>query len=85
MRHVWPNVHQMRDAVAALPFGIAFKQFAHLEEQHDEYRLRKFRLGTWQKAYAQRADGGYGHQEVLVKHISLGDALPGLAERLVPY
>ena len=84
MCHVWPNVHQVRDAVAALPFGIAFKQFAHLEEQHDEHRLRKLCLSSWQEADAQRADGGDSHQEVLVEHVSLGDALPGLPERFVP-
>ena len=74
--HVRPDVHQMGDAVTAPPLRIGLEQFADLEKQHNEYRFRKLRLRTRQEAYAQRAEGGQRHQEMLVEHVSMPDA-PG--------
>ena len=55
MSHIGPNVHQVRNAIAALALGIALKEFAHLEEQHHKHRLGELRLGTRQETDAQGA------------------------------
>ena len=85
MRNIRSNVHQVGNAVAALPLGITLKEFANLKEQHDEDGLWELRLGTWQETDAKRTDSGDGHQEVLVEHIALGDAFPRLMQCFVPY
>jgi hypothetical protein len=67
VRDVGPDVHEMADALSALPLGIALEELAHLEEEHDEHRLQELRLGPWQEADAQCADGGHRHEEMLVE------------------
>ena len=68
------DFHQVRDAVAAAALGVTLEQFAHCEEQHDEYRFRELGLRSGQEADAEGTDGGQGHEEVLVEDISAGNA-----------
>ena len=75
----------MGDAFAAPALGIALEQLADLEEQHHEHGFRKLGLRARQEAYAERAYGGDGHQEVLVEHVSFDYALRGLHEGLAAY
>ena len=42
-------IHKMGYAVATFALGIAFKQFAYLEEQHHEDCFGKLGLCTWQE------------------------------------
>ena len=85
MRHVRPYVHQMGDAVTALAFGVALEEFTDLEEEHHEDGLGVLGLGTGEKTYQQGTDSGDGHEEMFVEGVAVGDALPGLVERLVAY
>ena len=73
----------MGDGVAAFPFGIAFKEFADLEEQHDEDGFGEFRLGTGQKTDGESSERGNRHQEVLVEGVALGNAFCRLLQSLV--
>ena len=75
----------MGDALSALSFSIALKEFTHLEEEHHEDGLRELRLCPRQEADAEGADGSNRHQEVLVEGIAVGDTLPSLMQRFVAY
>ena len=83
MRHIGSDIHQMRDAIAALTLGIPFKEFADLEEKHDKNGLRKLRLCPWQEADAEGTCRSNRHEEMLVEGITLCDSLPSLMQRLV--
>ena len=83
MGDIRPYIHQMGDTVAALSFGITLEEFAHLEEQHHKHSLGKLRLGARQEADAERADGGYGHEKMLVEGIAMHHALGSLAQCVV--
>ena len=85
MRHVGTYVHQVADALAALPFGIALEQFAYLEEQHDEDSLGKLRLSSRQETDGECPQRGYRHEEMLVEGIALQQALSGLFQRVVTH
>ena len=73
----------MGNTLATLSFGIALKQFANLEEQHDENGLRKLRLSTGQKADEQGSDGGNRHQEMFVESLAVNESLSRLFQRIV--
>ena len=75
----------MRDAIAALSLGISLEEFSHLEEEHHEDSFWEFRFRTRKEADAKGTDGSYRHQEMLVKHIALGDAFCRLAQGLMSY
>ena len=85
MRHVRPEVHQVSNAASALSLGIALEELANLEEQHDENRLGKLRLGARQETDAESTDGGHRHQEVLVERVAVSHTIDGLLQRLVAY
>ena len=85
MRHVGTDVHEVGDAVAGLALGITLEEFANLEEKHHEDSLGVLRLGSGEKTYQQGTDSGDGHEEMFVEGVAVGDALPGLVERLVAY
>ena len=85
MGHIRTDIHQVRNALTALPLGITLKQFAQLEEKHDKHRLWKFRLSTWQEADAEGADSSYGHQEMLVEGIAFQEALQRFLQCVVTY
>ena len=70
----------MGDRLAAFPFGNALEQFAHLEEQHDEHRLRELRLRARKEADGERPEGRDGHQEVLVQRLPVGKRLEGFPD-----
>ena len=72
---VGPDVHQGRDASAALADGNALEQLADLVEDDD---------GTALDVIAQRkgAHGGDGHQEAFIKGLTVLDAQKGLAEHI---
>ena len=82
---VGPDVHQMSDAITALTLGIALEEFANLEEEHDEDRLRKLRLSAWQETDTKGTDGGDRHEEMFIEHLALSNALPCFMERFVAY
>ena len=71
----------MRYAVPAPAFGVGLEYLSHSEEQHDEDGFGKLGLRSGQEADAEGPDGGYGHQEVLVEHISVRDALGRFLQR----
>ena len=75
----------MCDAVAALALGITLEKFANLEEEHDKDGLRELCLSPRQEADAESADGGDGHEKMLIEHLTLSDALPRFMERFVTY
>ena len=54
---------------------IGLEQFSDLKEEHDEYGFRELRFCSRQEAYAQGTYSRYGHQEVLVEHVSVRDTL----------
>ena len=85
MRNIWTDIHQVGNTFAALALGIALEEFTDLEEEHDEDGLRELRLCPRQETDAKGADGGDGHEEMLVEGIALQDALPSLMQRLVAY
>ncbi len=67
------------------PSAYPSKEFSHLEEEHHEDSFWKFRFRTREEADAKSTDGSYRHQEMLVKHIALGDAFCRLAQGLMSY
>ena len=69
----------------AFALGGSLKELAQLEEEHDEDRLGELRLGSRQEAYAECADGGDAHEEVLVEELAMSHSLDRLAEYVVPY
>ena len=83
--HVGANLHQVLDAVTALALGIALEELSHLEEEHHEDSLGKFRFGSGHEANAERAQRGHRHQEVLIERLAPPDAFPRLAQRLSAY
>ncbi len=74
------QLEEVLDALAAASLGDAFKELADLEEEHHEDGFGELRLGTGQEPYAERADGGDGHQEMLVEGLAVQDAFGGLLE-----
>ena len=72
---VGPDVHQGRDAAAALADGNALEQLADLVEDNN---------GTALDVIAQRkgTHGGDGHQEAFIKGLTVLDAQKGLAEHI---
>ena len=85
MSHIWTDIHQMGDTVAALAFGVTLEEFANLEEKHHENGLRKFVLGTRKEADAESSDGGNRHEEMFIERIATGDTFPSLMQCLVAY
>ena len=85
MYHLRPDVHQVGDALSALPLGIAFEQLAHLEEEHHEDRLRELRLGSWHETDGERTDGGHRHEKVLVQRFAVQQSFCGFLQRLEAY
>ena len=67
-----PNVHQSRDGLAGLAYGIVLEQLAYLVEQHNEHSLGVFGGG-------EGAHSGQGHQEILVKDLPVFD----IADRFI--
>lgn len=85
MYHLRPDIHQVGDALPALPLGIAFEQLAHLEEEHHEDRLRKLRLGSWHETDGECTDGGHCHEEILVQRFAVQQSFCGFLQRLEAY
>lgn len=85
MYHLRPDIHQVGDALSALPLGIAFEQLAHLEEEHHEDRLQKLRLGSWHETDGKRTDGGHRHEKVLVQRFAVQQSFCGFLQRLEAY
>ena len=73
----------MGNAFPALSLGIALEQLAYLEEEHHKDRLRKFGFRPRQEPDAERTDGGYRHQEMLVESLALGQSLDGFLQCVV--
>ena len=74
------DVHQVRNRFAALSFGIAFKEFADLEEEHHEDGFGELCLGTWEESDAESAQCRDGHEEVFVKWFAFHHAFDGFLD-----
>ena len=79
------DVHQVRDRFAALSFGIAFKEFADLEEEHYEDGFGELRLGPWEESDAESAQCCDGHEEVLVERFAFHHAFDGFLDGVKSY
>ena len=79
---VRPDVHQRADVLPALAHRVALEQLADLIEQHhgDGLVIVAALLIDGQR---ERAHRGHRHQEVLVEHPPVGDALPGLFQNVI--
>ena len=53
------DVHEVGDTFATFSFGIAFKEFTNLKEQHNEDGFRKLVLGAREKTDAKGSYGSY--------------------------
>ena len=69
------DVHQVANVFAAAADGVALKQLADLVKQHDGHGL-----GIVPEHH--RADGGHGHEQVLIERLAVINALAGIDERL---
>ena len=85
MYHLGPDIHQVGNALSALPLGIAFEQLAHLEEEHHEDRLGELRLGSWHETDGECTDGGHRHEKVLVQRFAVQQTFRGFLQRLESY
>ena len=74
---VGADVHQGADVLAALAHGVALEQFTDLVEQHDGDGLIVV-AALFIDGQSEGADGGHGHQKVLVEHAAVEDTLSGL-------
>ena len=59
--------------------------FSHLEEQHHKYGLRELGLRTRHKTYAQGAQGGNAHKEVLAQGLSVEQPFGRFLQRIPTY
>ena len=80
MGNIGTDVHQMGDALTTLALGIAFEKLAYLEEKHDEHRLGVLRLGSGKEADAESANGGDGHQKMLVESLAVSQPFGSLLQ-----
>ena len=85
MGRIRTDVHEVGNRLPAPAFGDSLEQFAHLEEQHHEHRLRELRLRPRQEADDKRPDRCDGHEEVLVQRFAMGQCLDGLFDGLPPH
>ena len=78
---VRPDIHQLADVFPAFTHRIALEQLADLVEKHHGNGFVK--VAGFQQADDQGTDGGHSHQEVLVEHLAVQDALECLPEDVV--
>lgn len=71
-------IHKRRNRPAGTPNCIILKQFPYLIKQHDRYALWKFPCGKCSHR-SQR------HQEILIKHLSMGYVPQGLPKDIPAY
>ena len=83
MCYIGSDVHQVRNTLTALPFGITFKEFANLEEQHDKDCLGKLGFCTRYKTNTECSDSGNRHQKMFVEGLAMGYSFCGFFERVV--
>ena len=79
---VGTDVHQGADVLAALAHGVALEQLADLVEQHDGDGLVVV-AALFIDGQREGADGGHGHQEILVEHLAVEDAAPRLPQNVI--
>ena len=82
VRIVRADVHQRGDALAALADGVGLEQLADLVEQHDCDGLGEIAAALVQRQ-RDGADRGHRHEEVLIEHLSVQDALARLVQDVV--
>ena len=70
----------MGNRFAALSFGISFKEFANLEEEHHEHGFGELGFCTREESDAERTQCGDGHEEVLVERFALHDPFDGFLD-----
>ena len=78
------DVHHGGDGFAAFTHRIALEQLSYLIEQHYRAAFRHARLGLGECHHRKGADGGHGHEEVLVEHLTRDDVAPSAREDVVP-
>ena len=77
------DVHHGGDGLAALAYRVALEQLAYLVEQHDGCAFGHVGVGVGEEYHRKRAQGGHGHEEVLVEHLAMADVVEGLAKDVV--
>ena len=80
--NVRTDVHEVRNGLPGASLGHFFEEFSHLEEQHDEDRLRELGLCAGHETDTQGSQGGDAHEEILTEGFTLQKALCGLLERI---
>ena len=79
---VGTDVHQGADVLAALAHGVALEQLADLVKQHDGDGFVVV-AAFFIDGQREGADGGHGHQEILVEHPAVEDAAPRLPQNVI--
>ena len=77
------DVHHGRDGAARTTHRIVFEESSHLVEEHHRRALGHVRLGLGKEHQGKGADGGDGHEQVLVEGLPVDDAVPGLGQHVV--
>ena len=77
------DVHHGGDGLAALAHRIALEQLAYLVEQHDGCTFGHVGVGVGEEHHRKCAQGGHGHEEVLVEHLTMADVVESLADNVV--
>ena len=67
------NVHHGCDGFARFAHGVALEQLADLVEQHHSATFRHRRLRVGERDHGECANGGDGHEQVLVEHLAVFD------------
>ncbi len=83
VRVVGGNLHHLGDRAARPVHGVVLEQLAYLVKEHDGGTLGHVRLAFGKKDEGKRADGGDGHEQVLVEGLAVHDAVPGAREHIV--
>ena len=78
--HIGPQVHQMADAMPALPLGIVLAECSYPVEQHHRHGLGKLCLGSGQESYGESSQCGYGHEQVFIEDVAMQDAFDGFPQ-----
>ena len=83
VRVVGGNLHHLGNRAARPVHGVVLEQLAYLVKEHDGGALGHVRLTFGEKDEGKRADGGDGHEQVLVEGLTVHDAVPGAREHIV--
>ena len=83
IRVVRGNIHHVRDRFARLAYGVAFEQRANLVKKHDSCAFGHVGFGFGEEDEGECADGGNGHEQILVERLFVRDTMPGFCQHVV--